>query len=81
MYTMPFPQMWAPSEPPVKRARVESYTPPVSPYKLVVVPTYNHTYIGIGDLVTPKGLTVRRLVFHPVPQTPDKLSEQLVVRK
>lgn len=81
MYTMPHVQMWAPTDPPIVRVYEESYTPPVSPYKKVVQPSYQHNYIGIGTLYKPPGLGINILKFHPVPQTPEKVTEQLVIRK
>jgi len=73
--------MWAPSDPPAVRVYEEVYTPPVSPYKKTITPSYNHTYIGVGSYYEVPGLSVKFLRFHPVPQTPEKVSEGLVIRK
>lgn len=75
--------MWAPSEPPAKRPRVleEVATPPSSPYKKVIKPEYLTNYIGVGDWYWHPEFPIKILRFHPVPETPTKVSEQLVIRK
>lgn len=80
MYTHTREREWAPQEPMCKKTKMvpeEEQNPQNTPIKGVEVPLYSHNWFGFGDY----DLKRKRVVFHPVPVTPTKVTEGKVVRK
>lgn len=79
MFTMPRPQAWAPEDPQPKRIKLfcEDPNPHNTPIKGVDSAVYQSLWMGLGDYDRAR----KRVIFHPVPITPTKISEEKVIRE
>lgn len=81
MYTITQPAEWAPADPILGPFEGEVWqSPPNTPTKSIKLPVYKSRWIGIGSYIGPVSKK-RRIQYHPAPVTPEKIREELIIRK